>query len=263
MIEALVTIGSQGRFTGKERDAETGLDYFGARYMSSAQGRFTSPDWSEQPAVVPYADFRDPQTLNLYAYVRNNPLRLNDPRGHGWLEKVGNWLTDGGWNEGEAAKAERAKRAEEFRQFEVRTARDYFAQNPTMINGEIADPDKTSDRQVLKLYYQAAPILPGPESATIAVDPGQLQAKFKHAEDFGVNGSWNKTTAQQFEQAVQSHVSDPATQAIKGTYRGQPVIHNVNPQTGLNVMTDAAGKFVSGWKLNAAQLQNVLTRGSL
>jgi RHS repeat-associated protein len=32
------------RFTGKERDAETGLDYFGARYLSSAQGRFTSPD---------------------------------------------------------------------------------------------------------------------------------------------------------------------------------------------------------------------------
>jgi len=32
------------KFTGKERDAETGLDYFGARYMSSAQGRFTSPD---------------------------------------------------------------------------------------------------------------------------------------------------------------------------------------------------------------------------
>jgi RHS repeat-associated protein len=32
------------RFTGKERDAETGLDYFGARYMSSAQGRWTTPD---------------------------------------------------------------------------------------------------------------------------------------------------------------------------------------------------------------------------
>jgi RHS repeat-associated protein len=32
------------RFTGKERDIETGLDYFGARYLSSAQGRFTSPD---------------------------------------------------------------------------------------------------------------------------------------------------------------------------------------------------------------------------
>lgn len=36
--------GRRSRSTGKERDAETGLDYFGARYMSSAQGRFTSPD---------------------------------------------------------------------------------------------------------------------------------------------------------------------------------------------------------------------------
>jgi len=63
-------------FTGKERDAETGLDYFGARYMSSAQGRFTSPD-------APFADQHpeDPQSWNLYAYGRNNPLQFIDPSG--------------------------------------------------------------------------------------------------------------------------------------------------------------------------------------
>jgi len=63
-------------FTGKERDAETGLDYFGARYFSSAQGRFTSPD-------KPLADQSagDPQSWNLYSYVRNNPLRFTDPTG--------------------------------------------------------------------------------------------------------------------------------------------------------------------------------------
>ncbi|MGJ5820437.1 RHS repeat-associated core domain-containing protein [Paludibaculum fermentans] len=72
------------RFTGKERDAETGLDYFGARYFSAAQGRFTSPDWSEDPEPIPYADLGDPQTLNLYGYVRNNPLARNDPDGHFW-----------------------------------------------------------------------------------------------------------------------------------------------------------------------------------
>jgi RHS repeat-associated protein len=72
------------KFTGKERDAETGLDYFGARYMSAAQGRFTSPDWSETPQPVPYADLADPQTLNLYAYARNNPLNRVDPDGHFW-----------------------------------------------------------------------------------------------------------------------------------------------------------------------------------
>ncbi len=42
--DGLFVDGQKARFTGKERDAETGLDYFGARYMSSAQGRFTSPD---------------------------------------------------------------------------------------------------------------------------------------------------------------------------------------------------------------------------
>ena len=70
------------RSTGKERDAETGLDYFGARYLSSAQGRWMSPDWSAAPVAVPYADLSDPQTLNLYSYVRNNPLSHADADGH-------------------------------------------------------------------------------------------------------------------------------------------------------------------------------------
>ncbi len=67
------------KFTGKERDAETGLDYFGARYMSAVQGRFTSPD----PKVFPDAVY-DPQSWNKHGYVRNNPLRLVDPDGEDW-----------------------------------------------------------------------------------------------------------------------------------------------------------------------------------
>lgn len=65
------------RFTGKERDTETGLDYFGARYFSAAQGRFTSLD----PIWVKADRMLDPQRLNLYAYGRNNPLKYSDPTG--------------------------------------------------------------------------------------------------------------------------------------------------------------------------------------
>jgi hypothetical protein len=45
-------------------------------------GRFMSPDWSEEPDTVPYAEFENPQTLNLYSYGHNNPLVYNDPDGH-------------------------------------------------------------------------------------------------------------------------------------------------------------------------------------
>jgi RHS repeat-associated protein len=70
------------RYTGKDRDAETGLDYFGARYYSSNFGRFMTPDWAATPTDVPYAQFGDPQSLNLYGYVRNNPNTGVDADGH-------------------------------------------------------------------------------------------------------------------------------------------------------------------------------------
>jgi RHS repeat-associated protein len=70
------------KFTGKERDTESGLDYFGARYYTNATGRFMSPDWAAKPTSVPYADFGDPQSLNLYSYVRNSPIVRVDADGH-------------------------------------------------------------------------------------------------------------------------------------------------------------------------------------
>jgi RHS repeat-associated protein len=70
-------------FTGKERDTETGNDYFGARYFASNMGRFMTPDWEDgEPEPIPYALWEDPQTLNLYAYVENNPTSKADPNGH-------------------------------------------------------------------------------------------------------------------------------------------------------------------------------------
>jgi RHS repeat-associated protein len=65
------------RFTGKERDAETELDYFGARYYGSKIGRFTTVD----PVYTWQENLVDPQRWNRYAHARNNPLRYVDPDG--------------------------------------------------------------------------------------------------------------------------------------------------------------------------------------
>ena len=79
----------RSRCTGKERDAETGLDFFGARYFSGPQGRWTSTDpisgWPSQP-----------QSWNRYAYALNNPLRYVDPNGLASFDANGNWI--GGYN---------------------------------------------------------------------------------------------------------------------------------------------------------------------
>jgi RHS repeat-associated protein len=87
--------GVRSRCTGKERDTESSLDYFVARYYTSAHGRFLSPDEFSggpvdafsandplPPGPLPYADITNPQSLNKYAYTYSNPLRYTDPTGH-------------------------------------------------------------------------------------------------------------------------------------------------------------------------------------
>ncbi|MBL8189745.1 MAG: RHS repeat-associated core domain-containing protein [Acidobacteria bacterium] len=64
------------KFTGYERDSESGLDYAGARYYGSIMGRFTSPD-----NFLNDTHTADPSSWNLYTYARNNPLRYVDPTG--------------------------------------------------------------------------------------------------------------------------------------------------------------------------------------
>jgi RHS repeat-associated protein len=68
--------GNTYKFTGKERDWESGLDNFGARYNSSQYGRFMTPD---SPS---YSNRKNPQSWNLYAYSLNNPVSFRDADGH-------------------------------------------------------------------------------------------------------------------------------------------------------------------------------------
>jgi RHS repeat-associated protein len=83
---------TEQHFTGKVRDNESGLDYFSARYYQSNAGRWMSPDWAKTPEGVPYAVLGNPQSLNLYGYVLNNPLSKTDPDGHGVWDLAKKWL---------------------------------------------------------------------------------------------------------------------------------------------------------------------------
>jgi RHS repeat-associated protein len=71
---------TEHHFTGKERDTESGLDYFKYRMYASNMGRWMSPD----PSGLTHADLGNPQSLNLYSYVGNSPLTRADLDGLCW-----------------------------------------------------------------------------------------------------------------------------------------------------------------------------------
>ncbi len=77
---------SPSRNTDKERDVESGNDYFGARYYASSMGRMLSPD----PSQLFFANPAYPQSLNLYSYGRSNPLTNTDPTGMDCVNDTGN-----------------------------------------------------------------------------------------------------------------------------------------------------------------------------
>lgn len=97
------------RFTAKERDPETGFDFFEARYYASTQGRFVSPD-----PLLSSGRIYDSQTWNRYAYTLNNPLRYIDP--------LGLYNFAAGVNPKDQEKFENALA-------QLQEARDYFAKN--------------------------------------------------------------------------------------------------------------------------------------
>jgi hypothetical protein len=111
---------------------------------------------------------------------------------------------------------------------------------------------------------QLGPGVKSAEETPLTTPRAQIEKKFdKHAEDFGITAPRGKAGFDEFEQALQSQIRDPATLHINGTYRGDSAIINYNPNTGLAVIQKPSGEFVSGWRLSPEQAANVLQRGSL
>ncbi len=210
--------------TGKERDSESGNDYFGARYYSSSMGRFMSPDWSKEPEAVPYANLDNPQTLNLYSYAGNNPLIHIDADGHCWpqwlcnfFQRVGNWESGNGWYTN-------AQVAAQHRSWLLEHAKD---------DASAKAVNKLTDQQVNALYAcgqspdcvqnhnaaaqsaaQTAAQAAGQAAAIIfGNNPNQDYHTFRHVEDAGIN----KNAA---EQAIRQDLAGKESSLPQGLTKG-------------------------------------------
>jgi RHS repeat-associated protein len=198
--DALSSIGNDPtHFTGKERDAESGLDYFGARYYGSSMGRFMSPDWSEEPAPLYYANLENPQSLNLYAYVNNNPLSHTDPDGHIMLNPDCPCNIDYGflWRD-------LIRRTNAMTDWELSTLRNFFGKNKTVVPPVVTpaqtanpnpddkkDPQKKTSRNQMQKQVEKGK---APKSVD-RVDPGlgpneQDHIHFSDGNALNEDGTW-------------------------------------------------------------------------
>ena len=104
------------KFTGKERDGETGLDYFGARYYANVLGRFISADPINSSPILSKL-IANPQNLNAYQYGHNNPIIKSDLGGYLTIIVPGTWNNHSEWaNSGFRAQVERRGTSSSFRQ---------------------------------------------------------------------------------------------------------------------------------------------------
>ena len=164
------------QFTSKERDAETGLDYFGARYYSGAQGRYISPD----PMGGKIAN---PQSFNRYAYVLNNPLKFTDPTG--LYECLG--------SDGQCSGLEKSLKRQR------NSKDDEIARSASIYGGA-----KTKNGVTVRFKDLSEKDLGGVTATTFAYENGKLQAQSLITLD-------SKSSGAQFDAAVAeegSHAAD-------------------------------------------------------
>lgn len=118
------------KFTGQERDIESGLDYFHARYFASKQGRFTSPDPLQASGTT-----ANPQTWNRYAYVMNNPMNFSDPSGLSAVGGKGMGNTEEVWYEGREGGNKNPKGKDPLKEFQKNDRPDISKKLGKYLNG--------------------------------------------------------------------------------------------------------------------------------
>jgi colicin D len=132
------------------------------------------------------------------------------------------------------------------------------------VNGGSVAVSATGTVTLVLMTEATVPERGGGPNRALRFTERDLQKGFtKHGADFGLGGSWNPSRAEEFRAAVLRHINGPGVRMIEGTYRGDPVVHYLDPKTGLDVIADMAGNYVSGWKLGAEQLESVLSTGRL
>ena len=264
------TCDSHYKFTSKERDPESGLDNFKARYNSSSLGRFMSPDWSDSPSPVPYAYLEDPQTLNLYSYARNNPMSLRDLNGHCdedsgkgcFWQKLKNYFEYGHFVTNSNVEKALANDREQ-----MANARAYLKSQTSISDQQLT---RLSNKQTIDLANKVRldQVEAGDDLKSIGLfyPMDSLQHAFsEHANDFGVSGNWNKQTGAEFQQALEDVVQGPNTVEYDDIeYRGQAGYKVFLDQpTGKAVIFDSDGNLVSAWDLSREQIQGVVVNGRL
>jgi len=214
---------------------------------------------SDKPEAVPYADLENPQSLNLYSYAGNNPLRQTDPDGH---------CTVDGENHGGVWCFFHALGLVETQHEQANDLRNFY--NGLMYYGSDGNPvvpSKLSDSALIQFDKDHRDEFSQNHwaiAAGVAVSMDKLQHIYdKHAGDFGLSGNKNPGQLQKLDDALASHVNDPDTKQIAGQYRGQDANLYYNSRTQNVVVTDKSNNVVAAFKASPAQAGYITSTGRL
>jgi RHS repeat-associated protein len=238
------------RFTGQERDTETGLDYFGARYYASQTGRFTTVD----PGHVS-GDIFNPQSWNAYAYALNNPLRFVDPLG---MEPCQITLTgadaaaagveNGGTVQGECVRGRKESSSERLSRNVFGLLDAFLLTAPLQAPGLGQADQPLVDRAPDTAVLAAAAVLGAPRGAAGRIagrltQEGLEHIVLRHWATSGAQGAGKflaGTTARSLKGLINQALEQGAVRANTAGRAGQIVEYDFGRQIGVSISGGAA-----------------------